>query len=506
MYHKVWRTKLLGDILIMHETNRILTVINSTNRFFFTNLQKCRSTIYALSSGQGKCGVAVVRVSGDEARCACFKMTNIQKLESRKALFKTIYDPVTKEVIDKGLCLWFPAPNSFTGEDTVEFHVHGSLAVIKALMSALSKLNFVAALPGEFTKRAFYNKKMDLTKAEGLADLIHAETDYQRRQALLQAHGVLNKLYLNWRNILQNCIANFEAYIDFSEEDNIDNVILENSNIFLKQLLEDIQRHLSDGRKGEILRNGVKTVIIGEPNVGKSSLLNHLLQKNAAIVSSIAGTTRDVIEVSTNISGYPVVMVDTAGITNDSKNEIELEGIRRAKEYIEIADFIILAADSTKYISSSMKFKDYINSYISSLNLKISMKKTKHFMVVMNKIDLLDDEGKQLVRNENVVMLSCKTKEGLSNLIKSISSHLEQLCGNPSADNPAITQIRYRNHLTQCLYHLQKYFEIINFPEYDVAVAVEEIRLAMKELGKITGHVTPDEILNIIFTKFCIGK
>ncbi|XP_043504247.1 tRNA modification GTPase GTPBP3, mitochondrial isoform X2 [Polistes fuscatus] len=435
-------------------------------------------------------------------------MTTILKLEPRKAVLKKILDPETKEEIDKGLCLWFPGPKSFTGEDCVEFHVHGGPAILSSLMNALSKLNFYQAMPGEFTRRAFYNNKLDLVEIEGLADLIEAETERQRKQALSQASGRLSKLYKDWRERLVNIIANLEAYIDFNEEDNIEDNILENCNSSIKSLIEDIERHLSDNRSGEILRNGIRTVIIGKPNVGKSTILNYLVQRNAAIVSPIAGTTRDIIELKINISGYPMILADTAGFSKNPKDPVEKEGILRAKAYAENVDLVILVMDSSEYLRSGMTYSDYIKEYLNNMNLNELLRDEckKKCIVIANKIDLLNEKDKEIIKKEKIVATSFVTEEGLSDITKTMINYCQELCCNTFNEDPVISQNRYRNHLSKCLKNLQNYIEMVSNENYDAVIAVEEIRFAMRELGMITGHVYNDEILNNIFTHFCIGK
>ncbi|XP_034943928.1 tRNA modification GTPase GTPBP3, mitochondrial [Chelonus insularis] len=467
-------------------------------------------TIYALSSGQGKCGVAVIRISGDNASEALKRMTSLSNPEPRRAYLRKIYHPDDKEIIDKGLCLWFPGPNSFTGEDSVEFQVHGGSAILEALMSALSKLNFQPATPGEFTKRAFYNGKLDLTEIEGLADLIHAETEQQRRQALLQADGSLSKLYNNWKKILSKSLANIEAYIDFSEDDNIEDGILEECNTSIINLLDNISQHLSDGRKGEILRTGVRTAIIGQPNVGKSSLLNHLVQRNAAIVTPIAGTTRDIVELNVNIAGYPIILADTAGLVKATEDIVEQEGIRRAKVYASGADLIILMIDANVYYQSKMSFSDYVHNYIKVLEIedlvKGDGKLTDNFIIVVNKMDLIDDKSLEDLKKSEAILISCEHEKGFSDLMESLTKKFQHICGNPSRENPTISQARHRVHLTNCVQYLQNYLQISSHKNYDMVIAAQQIRNAMRELGKITGQISTEELLDIIFSNFCIGK
>lgn len=320
-------------------------------------------------------------------------------------------------------------PHSFTGEDSVEFHVHGGPAILTRLMQALEKLQVHPALPGEFTRRAFYNDKLDLTEVEGLADLIEAETECQRKQALLQADGVLRKLYNSWRQVLSHCAASVEAYIDFGEEDNIESDVVENARDALKRLMIDLEAHLTDGRRGEILRSGVRTVIVGRPNVGKSSLLNHLVQRNAAIVTPVAGTTRDVIELCANISGYPVLIADTAGITDHTEDIVEAEGIRRARSCAESADFVVVLVDALKCASSGVKYEEYIREYLSSLGIEQLLEKMgkERFLVIMNKADLLAEEDKRRLGDAKAILISCKTEDGFKSLLQSLTDRFRNM-------------------------------------------------------------------------------
>ncbi|KAK9297974.1 hypothetical protein QLX08_008500 [Tetragonisca angustula] len=457
------------------------------------------STIYALSSGYGKCGVAVIRVSGPKALVALQKMTKISSLKPRIAFLRNIYDPETKEVLDKGLCLWFPGPNSFTGEDSAEFHVHGGPAVVTSVLNALSKLRFQLALPGEFTKRAFLNGKIDLTEAEGIGDLIEAETEKQRKQATNQANGSLRHLYDSWRIVLLNVLANLEAYVDFSEEHSVTSNILKDAKTTVQKLSTEILQHLSDGRKGEILRTGIHVTILGEPNVGKSSLLNLLSRKDAAIVTSSPGTTRDVIELTTNICGYPMILADTAGIRNNPENEIEVEGIKKAKKYSKEADFVICVISAENKIKTSLE--TFLRQYKSYLEIN-----KKRVLTVLNKVDLLKEEEKRNWRKQNVVPISCKTQEGLKELTNALGECFKEICGDPSKENPVLSHARYRNHLLHVSDYLELYLQKITVPNYDMAISLQDIRNAARELGKITGSISNEEVLDIIFKNFCIGK
>ncbi|KZC11271.1 PREDICTED: tRNA modification GTPase GTPBP3, mitochondrial [Dufourea novaeangliae] len=449
--------------------------------------------------GYGKCGVAVIRISGPEALIALQRMTKISTLKPRKAILQKIHDPKTKEFLDKGLCLWFPEPNSFTGEDSVEFHVHGGPAVITSILDALSKLHFQPALPGEFTKRAFLNGKVDLTEAEGIGDLIDAETEKQRKQAFNQAGGSLRRLYDSWRTILLNSLASLEAYIDFSEEHGLGSHVLEDTKITLHKLCGKLEQHLADGRKGEILRTGVRVAILGEPNVGKSSLLNLLSRRNAAIVTSTPGTTRDVIELTTNICGYPMILADTAGIRKDPENEIEVEGIRRAKECTKRADIVICIISAEKKFACS--FQEFMENYKNCLEIQLD-----NVLIVLNKIDLLEEIERQRWKVFNVVAISCKTEEGLQQLINALTEYFQKICGDPAEESPVISRARYRNHLTHVVEYIKAYLRKTEIQNYDMAISLQDIRCAARELGKITGSINNEEVLDIIFKNFCIGK
>lgn len=313
----------------------------------------------------------------------------------------------------------------------MELHVHGGPAILSRLMRALAQLQVLPAQPGEFTRRAFYNNKLDLTEVEGLADLIEAETECQRKQALLQADGVLRKLYDGWRRVLTECAASVEAYIDFGEDDNIESDVIARTNDALRSLTAELERHLADGRRGEILRHGVRTVIVGEPNVGKSSLLNRLVQRNAAIVTPVAGTTRDVIELSANISGYPVLIADTAGITENTDDVVEAEGVRRARRHAENADFVVVVVDALKCAQSgAATYDDYVRGYLSALGILDLLTKMgrQRFVVIMNKGDLLKEEDKRRLSGAEAVLISCKTEDGFRDLLESLTSRFENMC------------------------------------------------------------------------------
>ncbi|XP_026823402.1 tRNA modification GTPase GTPBP3, mitochondrial [Rhopalosiphum maidis] len=468
---------------------------------------RLKSTIYALSSGLGKCGVAVIRVSGPRASDAILNMTHLKYLpKPRKACLNKIIDPTTKEQLDNGLLLWFPGPRSFTGEDCCEFQVHGGRAVITSILHGLSKLpNFRPAEPGEFTKRSFYNNKMDLTEVEGLADLIEADTEFQRKQALMQLEGALRQLYSSWRQHILENLAYVEAYIDFSETDNIEDLVLENVKENLEKLAKEIEMHLMDNRSGELLRDGVKVAIIGAPNTGKSSLLNSLCSREAAIVTDLPGTTRDPIQVPLDVSGYSVLLIDTAGIRSQTVNLIEDLGIKKSKVQAQSADMVILMAD-VQYLLDVDNIDLWLQNYVKNLKVQYD-----NCLVYVNKIDTVSDDQmvrlKKLSQNSNwtVCFGSCKVNEGLSDMMRTFKSHLQKLCGNPNFEHPRCTQARHRYCLLKALNSVQMYLDISKSDE-NIDVAAQHLRKATLHVGKITGHVSTEEVLNVIFSKFCIGK
>uniref|UniRef100_A0A182VYI1 TrmE-type G domain-containing protein n=1 Tax=Anopheles minimus TaxID=112268 RepID=A0A182VYI1_9DIPT len=473
--------------------------------------QACRnnSTIFGLSSGFGKCGVAVIRVSGSASRAIIHKKTRLKQCpEPRRALLTKIFHGSTKEMIDRGLLLWFPGPNSFTGEDTIEFHVHGGSAIVSAMYDSLATFpDTRVAEPGEFTKRAFFAGKMDLTEVEGLADLIHAETEAQRKQALRQANGQLSCFYNEMRTQLVNAIASIEAYIDFSEDQDVDDGVLSVAVQKIETVIEELEVHLNDNRRGERLRNGVRTAIVGAPNVGKSSLINLLSQRNVSIVTSIAGTTRDIVESHYDIGGYPVILADTAGLRANTDDVVESEGIARARTYVEGADLLLLVVDASR-IESVDRTDTFIAEYIQALGIEERM--IPHTLIILNKCDLLDNITLERLKNNSTFScLSCENKAGLPELMERIKTRLEQLCGNPEVESPTISQERHRFHLKQCLTYLERfrdYFHETSATDRDLAIVTHHLRNAVRCIGKITGTVETEEILDVIFSTFCIGK
>jgi len=451
-------------------------------------------TIYALASAGGRAGIAVIRVSGPGAGAALTALTGKAALAPRKAIRAALADPSSSEPIDDGLVIWFPAPNSFTGEDVCEFQVHGGPAVIAGTLEALSGLSGLRmAEPGEFTRRAFENGKLDLTAAEGLADLIEAETSAQRKQALRQLEGELGRLYEAWRQRLLAALAHGEAGIDFSDEDLPGGIEAEARND-VAALERDLAEHLHDDRRGERLRSGFHIVIIGPPNAGKSSLLNQLARRDAAIVSETAGTTRDIIEVHLDLGGYPVTVADTAGlrvISDKDGDAIEAEGIRRARARADTADIRLAVFDAqTDADPATAALVD------------------AGTIVVINKSDLAASSPPAAVGGQPALAVSALTGDGIDALLALVTERVGALMATGSSAAsplPVLTRARHREALEECRAALGRFLAAApgnTTPE----LAAEDLRLAARALGRITGRVDVDEVLDVIFRDFCIGK
>ena len=442
-------------------------------------------TIYALSTGPGISGIAVIRVSGKNTAEVVKKITGDELPKPREATRRKFNYINTNELIDEGVLLWFPGPNSYTGEDLAEFHVHGSRAVINALHSTISKIeNCRLAEPGEFTKRAFQNGKINLIEAESIADLISSETEIQRKQALKIMSGKSSDQFNSWREKLLKILSHIEAKIDFPDED-LPKDILTNIQKTSDQVSSEIQRTLNDQKVGERIREGFKIAIIGPSNAGKSSLLNYLSKRDAAIVSEIAGTTRDVIETHLNFDGYPVVVSDTAGIRN-SKDEIEKKGIKIALNRAEDADLKLVIV-SAKNVDFTKVLKDLL---------------AKNAILVVNKSDLIKGKLNSKFKKYKHVLISIKKDLNLNKLILKIKSKLKNQF--ISTENILITRERHRQNLKNCVYHLQKFQEKKSTKDFDKAA--EDLRLATRHLGMIVGKVDVEELLGSIFSDFCIGK
>ena len=442
-------------------------------------------TIYALSTGPAVSGVAIIRVSGDDTKRVIKLLTKGKIPEPRIATLRKINKINTSELIDEGIILWFPGPESYTGEDMAEFHVHGSKAVIDALHSSISLIeNCRLAEPGEFTKLAFQNGKINLLKAESIADLISAETEIQRQQAVKIMNGKSSEIFNDLREKLLKILSNVEAKIDFPDED-LPVDVLKNTKKISNEVILSIKKILNDQKVGERIREGFKIAIIGPTNAGKSSLLNHLSKRDVAIVSEIAGTTRDVIETHLNIDGYPVVVSDTAGI-RESKNEIEKKGIKLALDKAENADLKLIIVDA-----KSIDFKGVLRKLMD-----------ENAILVVNKSDLLKKDLSSEIKNFEHVLISVKNNLNIENLILKIKDKLKNKF--ITNEDILITRERHRQHLEQSLNYLKNFEEKNEAEDFDKAA--EDLRLATRHLGMIVGKVDVEEILGSIFNDFCIGK
>jgi tRNA modification GTPase len=442
-------------------------------------------TIYALSTGPGISGIAVIRISGPETSKVIEILTNKKLPKPRIASLRKINKINTSELIDEGLILWFPGPESYTGEDMAEIQVHGSKAVIDALHSSISKIeNCRLAEPGEFTKLAFQNGKINLLKAESIADLISSETEIQRQQAIKIMNGKSADEFNFLREKLLKILSHVEAKIDFPDEDLPNNILDEIKNDS-NEVIKKIEKILNDQKVGERIREGFKIAILGPTNAGKSSLINHLSNRDVAIVSEVAGTTRDVIETHLNIDGYPVIISDTAGI-RESKDEIEKKGIKLSLNRAEEADLKLVVVDA-----KSPDFTDVLKGLLD-----------ENAILVINKSDLLEKEIDSEIKNINHVLISIKDNKNIDELISKIKNNLKNKF--ITSDDILITRERHRQHLEQCLDHLNNFNKKKEIEDFDKAA--EDLRLATRHLGMIVGKVDVEEILGSIFNDFCIGK
>ncbi len=441
-----------------------------------------KPTIYAFSTAAGRAPIAVLRVSGPRAADAIRHLTGREPPKPRLAALRRIRQ--RGERIDDGLVLWFPGPKSETGEDMAEFHLHGGRAIMAAALEALADLpQLRPAGPGDFTRQAFDNGRLDLTQAEAVADLVEAETAAQRRQALRQMDGALASLYEAWRTRLLGSLARLEAAIDFPEED-LPRTIVEQVNVDIEWLLKEIIQHIDNKRRGERLREGFAVTIVGAPNAGKSSLLNFLARREAAIVSARAGTTRDVIEVHLDIAGYPVILADTAGL-RVSADEIEAEGVRRAIARAASADLRLILFDGTLWPSLDAQSIDLIDA---------------DALVLVTKADLARGlPPEPVVSGRPALPISIKTGAGTDALL----ARLEGLVVDRLApgEAPGLTRRRHREALEECRAALGRARDAAG-----LELMAEDLRLATRALGRITGRVDVEEILDRIFREFCIGK
>lgn len=466
------------------------------------------STIYALSTAPFRSAIAVIRVSGPKAYQVVERLTWPNcRIVPREAALRTLRHPDNGDKLDRCLTIFTPAPKTFTGEDTTELYLHGSTAVIKAVLDALPRCasNIRQAEAGEFSKRAFYNGKMDLTQAEGLADLINAETDEQRRSAFRQSDGAISRACAQWREEIILLRSQLEAVIDFGEDNdsvevNISKSVVSRAALFKEQLAD----HLNSSIKGELLRSGIRTVIFGPPNAGKSSLLNILAQKDVSIVSGEAGTTRDIVESMCDVAGFPVIFSDTAGLrSTTTTGQIEQEGIRRAKQRIDDADLRICVIPYTDSIDKLIL--QTLETYIHKGTLSESV------LLVINKSDQGNDDHKLKrmlttklkIDGDQVCLISCTTGSGLDEFANILSKRLRLLTSTSTMDGNLGMNTRQRDQLRKCQAHLEQAIEL---GESDIVLAAEELRYAADSLGRLTGRIDVEEVLASIFSTFCIGK
>ena len=429
-------------------------------------MQGAERTIFALATGSGRAAIAIMRISGPgcstvlEALCRCAKPA------PRRATLRSLWS--SDDLLDRALVLWFPAPHSYTGEDGAELHLHAGPAVIDAVGDALVSLGIHPAEPGEFTRRAFSHGRLDLLEAEGIADLVEAETQAQRRQALRQTEGVLSALYDGWAHRLRLVLAQQEALIDFPDDDlpaEVEDALLRE----LAQLRLELDDHLATGGPGERLRRGLVFAIVGKPNVGKSSLVNALAQRDAAIVSARAGTTRDALEIRVVLGDVPVTLVDTAGL-RETVDEVEAEGVRRARRHAEQADLVVHVIDACSGIDGG----------------------GAHDLVVCNKIDRVPAPA-------GIIGVSALTGAGIPGLASILSQRARDLTARGGA--APFTRARHRAGITEATTHLANAARA-HWPE----LRCEELRLAMRALGRLTGAVGVEDLLDTVFGQFCIGK
>jgi len=448
-----------------------------------------RDTIYALSSGAVPSGVAVIRISGGATRTIVSAICG-RVPEGRRAMFSKLKDPETNDILDEALVLYFEGPHSFTGEDVAEFQCHGGRAVISRLLAVLG--TFADCRPaeaGEFTRRAFDQGRMDLTEVEGLADLIVAETESQRRQAVRQMGGALGDLYDGWRKRLIHMRAMIEADFDFADEEDVPGSVADKVWTEASDLHSEIADHLERSKSGERLRSGLQVVLMGAPNAGKSSLLNAIAGRDVAIVTEEAGTTRDAIEVHLDLGGYPMTLVDTAGL-RDAENAVEREGVRRAQARGHAGDLILWAVEPGGVEKDDPK-----------AGLPEDLQKNVPMWVVRTKSDLETQPKQDSSGTIKEIACSDKSKDGLNDLIQALTRFADEIIS--IGETPLATRERHRHYLKECLSGLRTAVDAVHLPP---ELRAEDLRRAADALGRITGRIDVEDLLDVIFRDFCIGK
>ena len=439
-------------------------------------------TICALASGAGRAGVAVIRVSGPGTQPALAAMAGYVP-EARRTVLRMIGDPRTGETIDQGLVVFFPAPHSFTGEDVAEFHLHGGKAVISATISVLTEVGLARlAEPGEFTRRAFNNGKLDLTEVEGLADLVEAETSAQRRQALRQMGGSLSALYLKWREQLIRAAALVEAAIDFPDED-VPGGVVDDGLSLARGLRVELAAHLADDGRGERLRDGLVVALVGAPNAGKSTLLNALAKRDVAIVSDEPGTTRDVLEVHLDLGGYPVTILDLAGV-RDAESKVEQEGVRRARERAASANLRLFLKDPIAALEED----------------DLNVSRQVGDLTVCSKADLAPELPMDM---HSDIQVSAHVGTGMDLLLGELTRKARDLMASGQEGDPVLSRARHRQAVTEAINHLDQAEAEATL---GAEIVAENLRLAALSLGRLMGKVDVEDLLDVIFAEFCMGK
>ena len=448
-------------------------------------------TIFALATAPGRSAVAVVRVSGPGTRAALEALAG-PGFRPRRASLRTLRHPTNDQFLDQALVLWFPGPASYTGEDSAEFHLHGGRAVIEGVMEALGQRGLRAAEPGEFTRRAFENGKLDLSQAEAVADLVDAETEAQRRQALGQLGGELARRHAAWREALIETLAVLEAAVDFPDED-LPETVADEAEPTIAEVIAGLEATLADGERGERVREGYRIALIGAPNAGKSSLLNRLAERDAAIVTDTPGTTRDVIEVILDLAGYRVVVADTAGL-RASVDPIEIEGVRRSVLQADTADLRLLIIDGAGPVEAWRALGDHVRP---------------GDICLINKTDL--PPGSSAVAAPGwakghgiaVLPVAMTNGEGLNALRMALAERV--IAALSGAEFPGATRARHRRDLSEARDHLVRAAAALA-ARVEVELAAEDVRLAARCLARVGGRIDPEDVLDRVFARFCIGK
>lgn len=457
-----------------------------------------QETIYALASAAGRAGVAVVRTSGPLSHGAIQNLTG-KLAKARFAHLRTLKDPVSREILDQALVIWFPGPKSFTGEDCAEFHVHGSRAVLSALFQALDRLGLRQAGPGEFSRQAFGNGKLDLAQAEAIADLVDAETEAQRRQALAQLDGALSERYAQWRQQLIQILALLEADIDFPDED-LPTGLNHQAWPLIESLSREIEAALTDAGRGQHIREGYPVAVVGAPNAGKSTLFNTLLGRDAAIVTDIAGTTRDILEAHLVLGGYSVTLSDTAGL-RDSTDVVEAEGIRRARDQAKTAALRLWVLDPSDGISRE---RPEVSAAASPGPDGIQLQPGD--FVLVNKQDrgiALPEPMRQACEaiGLKVYLISLKSGQGVSDFVEALTARV--VSDLSLATFPSATRVRHQQRLQEAFTCLEAAKGALMSGS---ELAAEDIRYASRALAQVSGRVDVEDVLDVVFSSFCIGK